>query len=373
MKDADNVLIIRSNPVRPDSRVEKEAYSLSKAGYNVHIYAWDRDSDHPWVTESLRDDSDVKITRIGYRAGFGDGIKKIRQFILFQRSIRLFIKQYKDDIDIIHACDFDTAYSAIALAKKYKKRFIFDVFDFLHGEPHNLFQRIIKKKQVDIINKADATIICTEDRREQIRCANPRKLCVIHNSPQHINDSFEAREGTFAASVVYVGILQDYRLLLEIGEYFKTHSQYRLDIAGFGKYEKYFKKLAEDCDNVFFHGRIPYEVTLKIEQQADIMLAIYDPQIENHRYAAPNKFYEALMLGKPLIMVENTGMSNVVKQNDIGVLIDYSQEGFGKGMLELVDRRDEWLDISNRMKNIYEDQYSWNEMERRLIDLYSNI
>lgn len=38
------VCILRSNPVRPDSRVEKEAWSLAKAGYDVHILAWDRDT-----------------------------------------------------------------------------------------------------------------------------------------------------------------------------------------------------------------------------------------------------------------------------------------------------------------------------------------
>ena len=31
------VCIIRSNPVRPDSRVEKEAWTLKKNGYDVHI------------------------------------------------------------------------------------------------------------------------------------------------------------------------------------------------------------------------------------------------------------------------------------------------------------------------------------------------
>ncbi len=40
------VCIIRSNPVDPDSRVEKEAYSLAVAGFDVQILAWDRNSDH---------------------------------------------------------------------------------------------------------------------------------------------------------------------------------------------------------------------------------------------------------------------------------------------------------------------------------------
>ena len=39
------ICIIRSNPVRPDSRVDKEAWSLVKAGYDVQILAWDRDTD----------------------------------------------------------------------------------------------------------------------------------------------------------------------------------------------------------------------------------------------------------------------------------------------------------------------------------------
>ena len=36
------IVIARSNAVEPDSRVEKEANSLAKAGYDVTILAWDR-------------------------------------------------------------------------------------------------------------------------------------------------------------------------------------------------------------------------------------------------------------------------------------------------------------------------------------------
>ena len=36
------VVMLRSNPVNPDSRVEKEVLALSKAGFDVQILAWDR-------------------------------------------------------------------------------------------------------------------------------------------------------------------------------------------------------------------------------------------------------------------------------------------------------------------------------------------
>ena len=103
------------------------------------------------------------------------------------------------------------------------------------------------------------------------------------------------------------------------------------------------------------------------------MLAIYDPAIENHRFAAPNKFYESLMLGKPVIMVRGTGMSEVVEDNSIGELIDYSKEGFINGVNRLIERKDEWHSIGYKMKEIYRNQYCWDEMERRLIQVYSDL
>lgn len=367
------VLIIRSNAIRPDSRVEKEANTLYNAGFRVGILAWDRDSNHPEHTEMLYGNTEIPITRYGFKAGFGDGLKKIKQFLLFQIAIQRFIKKHNTDIDYIHACDFDTAFFTYRLAHKLKKKFVFDIFDFIFGEPHNVFQVIINMAQIDIINHADATIICSEERRRQISKATPQKLTVIHNSPPMIESSGYVADKDYVARVVYVGVLQNHRLLKEIGEFFREHSEYRFDVGGFGLHESFFERLDKECSNIYYHGRINYATTLEVEQRADIMLAIYDPSIENHRYAAPNKFYEGLMLGKPLIMANGTGMSDVIEREHLGAVIDYSPEGFAKGMEDIVGRRDDWENISLRMKALYKEKYSWSEMEKRLIQLYDNL
>ena len=146
-----------------------------------------------------------------------------------------------------------------------------------------------------------------------------------------------------------------------------------LHIGGFGKYEKYMEEAAKKYGNVKFYGRMQYEETLQLEDNCDLMTAIYDPSIGNHRYAAPNKFYEALFLGKPLLMVKGTGMSDIVEKEDIGVLIDYSSIGFRRGVRQLIARRAEWKQMGERMKRIYSDKYSWNEMEKRLRELYVKL
>lgn len=372
-KDCLSICILRSNPIRPDSRVEKEALALSEAGHKVHIFAWDRDSNHPEQTEKLTKDSNIYITRVGLKASFGDGFKNLKQYLCFQGKIMHHILKNRKEYDVIHACDFDTAYFSSKVTKLIRKKFVFDIFDFIHGDPRNLFQKIIKKAQINLINYADATIICTEERKRQIKEARPKRVCVIHNSPPTIETAEPITDKADNVSIVYVGILQDYRLLLEIGEYFKEHPQFTFNIGGFGKYEDYFKQLAEQCANINFYGRLQYKDTLKLEQNSDIMLAIYDPSIENHRFAAPNKFYEALMLGKPLIMVEGTGMSNGVRENDLGVLITYDKNGFDQGLLKLVEAHDKWEAMGDRMKRIYKEKYSWNEMARRLLSLYEEL
>lgn len=368
------VCIIRSNPVRPDSRVEKEAWSLAEAGYDVHILAWDRDTEQNETEDYVSvADIEIPITRLGHKATFGEGFKNLKSYLAFQFHMRKWLSN--NEFDIVHACDFDTAFFSRGVVKRQHKKFIFDIFDFLYGEPHNFMQKCVKKAQLHIINNADATIICTEERRKQIEGSNPKKLTVIHNTPADVQGGSNSMtvEDTDKIKIVYVGILQDYRLLKEVTEAIAQLENLEFHIGGFGKYESYFNDMNQKYDNINFYGRLTYEQTLSLESVCDVMLAIYDPTIENHRFAAPNKFYESLMLGKPVVMVKGTGMAQVVEDNDIGVVIDYTKEGFIKGINELIAKRDEWKSMSDRMQSIYLNNYSWNEMKSRLLIMYSSV
>lgn len=372
--ETSKICIIRSNPVRPDPRVEKEALTLANAGYHVHILAWDRDSNAHEVEDVITvSNINIPITRLGYKASYGEGFKNIKPYLAFQFHIRKWLK--KHDFDIVHACDFDTAFFSLGVVRKKKKKFIFDIFDFLFDAPKSIFEKCIKKLQFYLINSADATIICTEERKKQIEGSQPKNLCVIHNSPckeQIGNAVFKIKETT-KIKIAYVGILQDYRLLKEIAEVISQSKEYELHMGGIGKYHTYFKNLSKKNSNINYYGCLSYEQTLALEKQCDIMVGIYDPAISNHRFAAPNKFYESLMLGKPIIMVNNTGMSNIVKEYNIGVLIEYSKVGFQEGLKQLCDRRDEWTLMGNKMEMLYQQFYSWSIMESRLLKLYKKI
>ena len=369
-----SVCIIRSNPVNPDSRVEKEAWTLADLGYNVHVLAWDR-SKNSSIDNSLLKimGKEIPITRLCYKASFGEGLKNILPYLKFQFAMRKWLK--KNHFDIIHACDFDTAFFSRGVVKKTSK-YIFDVFDFIFGDPKSFLQWCVKKAQLKIINEADATILCTEEREQQIKGSHPKKLVFIHNTPMAElikSDNFVIKESNNKVKVVYVGILQDFRFLKESADFIKKDERFEFHIGGFGKYESFFVDMAQKHKNIIFYGKLSYGQTLSLEKQCDIMLALYDPTIENHRFAAPNKFYESLMLGKPVVMVRGTGMSDVVEKHDLGVLIDYSEKDLLEGLTRLLERKNEWQTMGQKAQLIYKEKYNWDEMRNRLKELYENL
>lgn len=369
------IVMVRSNPVDPDSRVEKEANSLIKAGYHVQLVVWDRQKNYcVRKDDKALGNGCIPRVRFGAKAAYGAGMKSLISFLRFQISLFIWLIIHSRDYDVCHFCDFDTAFTGSLVCKLTKKKFVFDIFDYLSTDAKSRGQLMIKKLEDGVINHAAATIICTEDRKRQIKDAHPQKLVIIHNTPVDTGKKpIDENDKPHKIKVAYVGILQDHRLLIEIGEYFTENQNIELHIGGFGKFESYFEKLSKENDNIFYYGRLEYEKTIQLEQRCDIMLAIYDPEIGNHKFAAPNKFYESLMLGKPVIMVKNTGMSQIVEENDIGVLIEYSEQGFIEGIRTLVSRQNEWPYMKQRMRKLYNENFNWETMEERLVELYNSL
>ena len=373
MKEKRRICFFRSNPVDPDSRVEKEIAALHEAGYSVDVFCWDRASNHK-ITQSFFKNTTINIFRVGYKAGYGEGLRSLKSYLKFQISLIKWVFKHKEEYDIFHACDFDTAFFSFCPVRLCGKKFVFDIFDFICGAPQNIVQKIIKQSQFYLINHADATIICTEKRELQIKGTTPKLLTIIHNSPDgSIVSDYTFEKKSLNKSVVYVGVLLDNRLLREMISFFEKNPNIDFYIGGFGLLEELISESAKRHKNIHFLGKLSYDMTLAVEKACDVMTAIYDPTVENHRFAASNKFYESLFLGKPLIMVKGTGMSEVVESERIGVVIDYSEEGFSQGLNKLLQMDEEWGDMSARMKILYMEKYNWDVMKKRLIHMYEKI
>ena len=88
---------------------------------------------------------------------------------------------------------------------------------------------------------------------------------------------------------------------------------------------------------------------------------------------APNKFYEALALAKPVIVCRGTGIDKVVEENTVGIVIDYDSEQFFKAVDYLINNQDICEEMGTNARQLYEKKYKWEIMKERLLELYDKI
>lgn len=378
-----NIIIVRSLKGYPDSRVEKEIFSLSKEN-KLFLFGWNRYFNADKITSESVDIFGKQVNYYHYNhiAPIGLGFKKLLLPLLrYWIAEYRFLKNNINKFDAIHACDFDTVLPALLISKKFNKKIVYDIFDY-YADSHTapkLVKIIIRKIENWVIGKCDATIICSEKRKEQICGSNPKLLEIVHNTPikfDSINKEKFSVDKT-KCNLVYVGVLTEGRYLKEIANEISNRSDIVLHIGGWGPLSVYFKELSKKHSNIKFYGEIPYSSVLKLESACDIMTALYDPIVPNHKFAAPNKFYESVMLGKPLIMIKNTGMDCYVSKEQLGEVIDLSktdfQSGFRSAINHLIDNRCNWNEICERAKKLYDSNFSWDQMELRLLNLYRKI
>ncbi len=367
------VLFCRSNPVAPDPRVEKEADALTQAGYAVTILCWDR-------TASLPPDDTVlglPCHRLPVAAEYASGIHNLPALLRWQWGMTRWLWRHRGEFDIIHACDFDTVLPALFCKWFCRKRLVYDIFDFyadhLRATPAWI-KRLIRWLDLRIINRADALILADDSRWEQIAGTHPRHSAVIYNSPPDQSPPPTGRDAHPALQLAYIGLLQVERGLFEMVNVLRRHPDWYLDLAGFGGDEAALREETESAPNIRWHGRIPYARALALSAAADLLFATYDPAIPNHRYSSPNKLFEAMMLGKPILVAAGTNMDRIVQAENCGVVVPYGDESALEAALQhLAENPQLRRELGENARRAYETRYGWPQMRRRLQQLYADL
>ena len=380
---SNRILICRSNPIAPDPRVEKEARSLVRAGYEVQLVGWDRTG----VLPTSEDIQGIQCNRLQIKAKYAAGIMNLPALLRWQWGLLKWLVAHRHNYDLIHACDFDTVIPALICRSFFGKLVIYDIFDFyadhLRATPEWI-KEIIRLIDYRVINSVDGIILVDDSRWEQIEKTHPKRSIVIYNSPEDFaptksRSADNARNKDKAQEdnhfrIVYVGLIQKERGLVELISVFNRHPNWTLELAGFGGDEAFILELLEGMTNIHWFGRIAYEEALDLSRTADVLVATYDPAIPNHRFSSPNKVFEAMMLGKPIIVAENTNMDRIIKEEECGLVVTY---GDPQALESAFVNLEMDLGLRNQLgvnaRNAYEQKYSWKIMEGKLINFYSEL
>lgn len=358
------VLFLRSNPVDPDPRVEKEALSLARAGYTVRVLAWDRTASLP---KRLEKEYGL-LERVSIPGRFGAGLANLKNLLRFQLALIIHLWRNRHAYDIVHACDFDTVLPALLSKFFFGKRVVYDIFDF--------YVPAVRRFELWVARLADAVILPDESRKVLLGGYQPKRLAFIYNSPHIEGARFPVLPPPIPPlRIGYVGILVKERGFDTMFQVLEKHPDWILDIAGFGRDEQEIVNRVAHLSNVFFHGRVPYLEGLKIAASSHILFATYDPAIPNHRFSSANKLFEAMALGRPIIVARGTGMDRIVDKYGLGFVVDYGDVKQLEAVLHEVQNwnGEKWKEFSERARATFNELFSWEIQEHRLVALYHEL
>ena len=354
----------------------KEAETLVEAGYQVSILGWDRTGDLPG-RESI---GAIQLYRLPIRSQYGTGLGNLPNLLRWQAGLLAWLFRHRSEFDLVHACDFDTVLPGLVWKWLRGGQLVYDIFDFYADHLRNTpewIKTLIQRFDLWVIDRADAVILADDSRTSQIAGASPRRCAVIYNSPQDEQVELRTRpdrEERRGLHLGYVGLLQVERGILELLQVMERHPEWTMDMAGYGGDEQVIIPVIEELDNVTWLGRIPYDQALKVYQAADVLFATYDPIIPNHRYSSPNKVFEAMMLGKPIIVAEDTNMDRIINESRSGLVVPYGDpEALEAALVRLQKDPDLRLRLGENGRKAYDEVYGWDTMAGRLRDLYRDL
>ncbi len=118
---------------------------------------------------------------------------------------------------------------------------------------------------------------------------------------------------------------------------------------------------------VKYHGVIHQTAAAEIAKQCDYILCLYEPNIVNNIYASPNKIYDGIQAGVPVIINQEVLVSGFVRDEKLGIVIDsYNPTSVVTILDELKAQRNQFTHIAQM-----QGRYTWEKIEPVLVSAHS--
>lgn len=317
-----DVLFIRSFTPDFDGKFHKYQQALSEKNTSWHFLGWDRNG--KFVSKYTD-----KVSLYRKKGLLGGGWKNIINIILWNLFIVKYMYINRKNFTSVHIIDFDSAILAFPMAKILRKNIIFDVYDkytSMRSFPKFL-KLIIDKYERWMLENSDLAILADESRLEQHSISFQDNLLILENVPKQIELSpsiLGLKQDPNQLFIGYFGVLEkDNRGLEDVVEAVLKLESWVFHVAGYGELEEFFREISEKYPaKVKFYGSQTSIDGLGIMNNMDVLLGLYYRNVPNHLYAAPNKYFEHLMLGKPLLTTIGTPPGNKVVESDTGWAIE---------------------------------------------------
>jgi len=363
------------NPIDYERRIKNQAESSKKTGHRVWIVALGKPGDSSTVEQG-----GIPVRRLKIPFYKGGPLKFIHY------NLKVFLLLVFKSLEVLHAHDLWVLPAVYSLRLFKNFRIIYDAHEYYEGLEIFNKNRIRKKFwlliEKTVITYVDVLITVSEPIARLYKQKYPtlKYIEVIRNVPKKevINNALisEKLPVTDKKIVVYQGHFKPGRGLLKLIEAMSDIDGVQLVLIGGGELEQEIRnkiKLLDIEKKISLPGYIPTNQLISTASKADLGVVLFEPTSLNYTYALPNKFFEYMMAGIPVLASNLETFEEYIKTYRTGVTVDPKnvQEITQtiKKMIADDEQLMEWRENSRQASNTL----NWENESHKMKQIYEKI
>jgi len=291
--------------------------------------------------------------------------------------------------DIYHACELTALPACYIASRLLRKPLIFEIYDLQFPVPYTkvAFWRRVGAHLYDVLLPRCAGVIVTSPLHAREICNRYRvpAVTLVRNVPKYraVQKTDRLREhlglSPHTRIALYQGNIQSDRGLEAL-----VHAAPFLEedivivIKGKGRDQAQLEELIVDkgvADRIKVIPFVPYDEMLDWVASADIGLMVHPPDFSlNVQTLLPNKLFEYLMAGLPVLTSKIEAVVDIVKSYDVGQIVtSVEPEAIGVAINALLADDTALHRMSHNALEAAKNDFNWEKERSQLIRLYEDI
>ncbi len=289
--------------------------------------------------------------------------------------------------DICHAHDLNTLAPAYLVSRTSGSALVYDSHELsvemgTTSPPARIAKPYFRVYERFFIQRTDAVITVNDSiARTLASWHGIAPPCVIMNCPP----LYTARRGLDLLRRD-LGLEPGIRIALYHGNFFADRGLEELVVAagdlpddvvtvfmGDGSLEEELKRLVADeglTDKVLFRPRVPPTEVLPYVVSADVGVVLFRPVEINNQFASPNKMFDYLMAGVPVVASDLPELSRIVNTYGVGTLVNEADPAdVARGITEVLDSP-HYDEMRKRARAVALERYNWEKQSQGLLAIY---
>lgn len=372
--------MLLGNPFTADPRVYREAISLVKAGHEVIVIARDIGGRNP----PTQDWDGIAVRRVASRLSSRHRLvwwwwNRLNSLLWQRQAIRQALALHRETpLAVVHCHDFDTLAIGIRLKRKLNVPLIYDaheVWGYMVAKSLPQWRtNLLLKEERRMVRRVDRIINVCEPQKRYFASITDKPVSVIMNCKPLQSLQYEPpHDQDF--TLLYIGGLHRGRAITMLVRAARNLEGVRCLIGGIGA-PSYLQGLEEECSrtpNVMFVGRVPFDDVIPMTMKAHVIFCMFDPGNLNNRIGMPNKLFEAMVCGRPIICTTGTYAGELTEKEEIGLAVEYKEQALRDAIIRLRDAPAFRERLGRNALAAAIARYNWEKEQNKLLALYDSL